>query len=99
MPLLLVYITFIFFLPLSSTKSPSVPAQELHIVKIRCSFPLWSSTGSPVSNTWYPAGGIVLDDCGTSRRWNLAGGSWSLRERFEDVQPSPTSWLLITDTM
>lgn len=38
-----------FFLPLSSTKTPSVPAQELHVVKTRCSFPLWSSTGSPVS--------------------------------------------------
>lgn len=33
----------LFFLSLSSTKSPSVPTQELHIVKTRC------STGSPVS--------------------------------------------------
>lgn len=38
-----------FFLPPSSTKSPSVLAQELHIVKTQCSFPLWSSTGSRVS--------------------------------------------------
>lgn len=98
MPLLLVYITF-FFLPLSSTKSRSVPTQELHIVKTRCSFPLWSSTGSPVSTLGTQLGALfwmIVEPLGGGTLLEEVG-LWG--ERLEDVQPSPTSWLLISDTM
>lgn len=60
-PLLLLYITFSSLLPLSSVKSPNVPAQEVHTVKTQCSFPLVDFHRLMFFNTWYPAGGIVLE--------------------------------------
>lgn len=98
MPLLLVYFAF-FSLPPSSTKSPSIPDQELHIVKTQCSFPLWSSTGSRVSTLGTQLGALFWKIVEPVGGGTLLEESRSLGERLEDVQPSPTSWLLITDTM
>ena len=78
MPLLLGYITFSSLLPLSSAKSLNIPYQELHIVTTQCSFPAVVFHGSCASTLGTQLGGAVLEDCRTSRKQNLAGGSWSL---------------------
>lgn len=40
-------------------------------------------------NSWPPAGGTVLGDCGTPRRWNLAGDIRSLGCALEEYRQSP----------
>lgn len=44
-------------------------------------------------NSWFPVGGAVLGDCGTCRRWDLDGGSGSLRSRPGDLYPDSDSCL------
>lgn len=82
---------------LSSAESPAISVQKLHIVQIQGSFLVVVSHRLTCFNTWFPVGGTDLEDCGTSRKWSLAGRSVSLGKGLEDIQPNPTSCLLITD--
>lgn len=86
-----------FSLPLRSAESPGIPVQKLHIVQIQGSYLTVVSHRLTCFRTWFPVGGTDLEDRGTSGKWSLAGRSVSLGKGLEDIQPNPTSCLLITD--
>lgn len=71
-----------------------LPITGLHLSLLRlesCLNVKCPSPGFMCLNSEQPAGGAVLETCGTSRRWSFAGGHKLLREGVEVSYSTPLS--------